>query len=64
MKKKDFDSITHEFRRTIEEALKDIGEIKDELPKELLKTKKKIEKLEFTINKQKSILENFLISRK
>jgi len=63
MKEKRLDDVAGEFRKTIDDALKEIGDIRDELPAELKSAKTRIDKLEKTMQKQKSMLERFISSK-
>jgi hypothetical protein len=60
MEKKEFGEVAETFRKTIDEVLVQIGDIKDGLPPELKSTKEKINRLEKTMKKQKKVLEGFL----
>ncbi|MDQ7821504.1 MAG: hypothetical protein RDV48_01780 [Candidatus Eremiobacteraeota bacterium] len=63
-KAKDFSTVAGTFRKALEDALKDIGDIRDEIPQELQSAKKKIDRLEGAIKKQKQILESFIAGDK
>lgn len=63
MKYSDFSNVAQDFRKSIEEALNEINDIRRELPEEMNKTMIKLDKLEETINKQKKMLEGFMGKR-
>jgi hypothetical protein len=63
MEKKEFNEVAEGFRKTIDDVLVQMGDIREELPAELKATKEKINKLEKTMKKQKKVLEGFMGDR-
>jgi hypothetical protein len=59
MTEKRLEDMALEFRKSIDEVLKELGDISEEIPPELIAAKNRISKLEGAMKKQKSMLEKF-----
>jgi hypothetical protein len=59
MTEKRLEDMAQEFRKSIDEVLKELGDISDEIPPELIAARSRINKLEGAMKKQKTMLEKF-----